>query len=144
MANPPICLTITGLCNARTRAGDALYTARITALMEGTWISVPGRARWHCTEKPPFCRMIAPAPARTERIAGLYQVGVLIQVFWPPILIQLQQNTFDRVFLNTTWTKRVKTSVYRYSKHSKGGFSASFSNNCDRYAAQGHQVEIPY
>lgn len=41
----------------------------------------------------------------------LYQVGVLIQVFWPPILIQLQQNTFDRVFLNTAWTKRVKTTM---------------------------------
>lgn len=40
----------------------------------------------------------------------LYQVGVLIQVFWKPILIQLQQNTFDRVFLNTAWTKRVKTT----------------------------------
>lgn len=58
--------------------------------------------------------MKAPAPARAKKKKKkikLYQVGVLIQVFWPPILIQLQQNTFDRVFLNTAWTKRVKTTM---------------------------------
>lgn len=41
----------------------------------------------------------------------LYQVGVLIQLFRVSILIQLQQNTLNGFFLNTAWTKCVKTRI---------------------------------
>lgn len=43
----------------------------------------------------PICGIEATAPARADKKIKLYQVGVLIRVFWPPILIQLQQNTFE-------------------------------------------------
>lgn len=42
-------------------------------------------------------------PTATKK--GLYQVGVLIQLFRVSILIQLQQNTLNGFFLNTAWTE---------------------------------------
>lgn len=54
-------------------------------------------------QRNPHLRYESASTSKGKKKIKLYQVGVLIQVFWPPILIQLQQNTFDRVFLNTAW-----------------------------------------
>lgn len=62
-------------------------------------------------QRNPHLRYESTSTSKGKRKIKLYQVGVFIQVFWPPILIQLQQNTFDRFFLNTAWTKHVKTTM---------------------------------
>lgn len=70
---------------------------------------------WHCTEKPlsvVWKRQHQREPIKEKK---LYQVGVLIQTIRAPILIQLQQNTLKRLFLNTAWTKRVK--IWRIYVH---------------------------
>lgn len=46
--------------------------------------------------------------SKSQKKKRLYQVGVLIQLFRVPILIQVQQNTLNGLFLNTAWTKFVK------------------------------------
>jgi len=59
----------------------------------------------------PNCRMKAPAPARAKKRRRLYQVRVVIHPITVPILIQVQQNTLNGLFLNTAWTKCVKTRL---------------------------------
>ncbi len=63
-------------------------------------------------QRDPHLQDKAPEPARANsNKKRLYQVGVFIQLFRVPILIQLRQNTLNGVFLNTAWTKCVKTGI---------------------------------
>lgn len=81
--------------------------------------------------KPPSAawKAVAPATAKKKKKEKvLYQVGVHIQLFRVPVLIQLQQNTLNGIFLNTAWTKCVKM-IYQTVRFRPCSPRACFNSN---------------
>lgn len=65
---------------------------------------------WHCTEKP-TCAAVWKRQHQKESKKKLYQVEFHIPSIMVPILMPVQQNTLNELFLNTTYTKHVKPRI---------------------------------
>lgn len=71
------------------------------------WVNLhPGPPTLH-RETPICSRKSSSTSESKKKKKVLYQVGVHVQLFRVPVLIQLQQNTLNGFFLNTAWTKNV-------------------------------------
>lgn len=104
-------------------------------MLRGPWFPplAFGIAQRNLQNQSTRTRRTAPTPHKKRR---LYQMWVLIQSFRVPVLIQVQQNSLNGLFLNTAWTTYVKTRMNLSSVQGEVSFPLHYLNR--------HEHQIQY
>lgn len=93
------------------------------------WVTLhPGPPTLHRETPIRSLKSSSTSESKKKKKTVFYQVGVHIQLFRVPVLIQLQQNTLNGSFLNTAWTKCV-TMIYQTVRFRLPSPHACFNRN---------------